>query len=1089
MEAQLTVYKASAGSGKTFAITVEYVTLLLQEGPLAYRHILAVTFTNKATAEMKLRILQSLWELTVMTDCGDPQQHTAFQQTVLERLPRLTAGEIRQRAQMALQAILHGFDYFHIETIDSFFQTLLSNLARELNLSSSFKVDINDKQVIDQAVDRLFDSLTPQSPALAWIISYIQQRIDDNKRWDVRREVKRLSHHLNNEHYLLHEDKLRDVLDSESRLHAYVEKLKDLEDKAVDYLHNAAEQLDDLIAQTGAGYEQFSRGSSLATYVRNMLNSTTAPPSKTVENYMKAPENWLRAADRKKPDKVRLAEELRGLLNVVEDLRIKGESVINNCRLSRSNINPLRLFNEVNHNIDQITKESNSFLLARTPLLFSRIVRGDDASFVFEKSGTTLRHIMIDEFQDTSALQWNNFKNLLIENMAQGNSCLLVGDVKQGIYRFRNGDWNILQNIGQAFRHHTPAIRHLDVNYRSAENIVRFNNQLFAQAAAVMDKITGGTDIADIYADVRQQCCGKPGGQVFVEVRLADDAKRKADAADDAPEAPDEVCREELLAQTICRLRDEQGTAYKDMAILVRYNFSTNKLLDYFAEHHPEIPLVSDEVFLLSSSTAIQMIVHAFRYLADERDTIALAYLAKHYAQDILHKELPLGSIIPAARQFLPDSFLQHRDSLARLPLFELCEYLVRTFRLEVLADDAPYIFFFQDQLLDYLNKETSDLTAFLQYWEETLQKASIPGGDVEGIRILTIHKSKGLAFHTVLLPYCDWDIERDRRDDTLWCAPGEAPYDEMPLLPIPIYSSKMVSRSIYAEDYAKEHLQRRIENLNLMYVAFTRARQNLFVWADAKAAGDSLSTLGDVLRDCLPLLGDGGQGELHQEEGLIRYTLCPPSATCPVSPAPATRADVPENPLEFRPEPLPLQFHSYSQSATFRQSSGATEFLRDESDNAESDRQAEYLSRGKLLHYVFSNIRTAADTRHVVRSLLAVGILPDEAAAESLCRLIDKRLAHPSAAPWFDGSWQLYNERAILFHGADDKPESRRPDRVMVKDGHAVVVDFKFGTARAAYRDQVTTYCNLLEAMGFSHVEGYLWYVYTGGIEPVYPL
>ena len=151
MEAQLTVYKASAGSGKTFAITVEYVTLLLQEGPLAYRHILAVTFTNKATAEMKLRILQSLWELTVMTDCGDPQQHTAFQQTVLERLPRLTTGEIRQRAQMALQAILHGFDYFHIETIDSFFQTLLSNLARELNLSSSFKVDINDKQVIDQA--------------------------------------------------------------------------------------------------------------------------------------------------------------------------------------------------------------------------------------------------------------------------------------------------------------------------------------------------------------------------------------------------------------------------------------------------------------------------------------------------------------------------------------------------------------------------------------------------------------------------------------------------------------------------------------------------------------------------------------------------------------------------------------------------------------------------------------------------------------------------------------------------------------------------------------------------------------------------
>lgn len=1089
MEAQLTVYKASAGSGKTFAITAEYVTLLLEEGPQAYRHILAVTFTNKATAEMKLRILQSLWELSVMADNRRAQEHTAFQQTILERLPQLTAGEIRQRAQVALQAILHGFDYFHIETIDSFFQTLLSNLARELNLSSSFKVDINDKQVIDQAVDRLFAGLTPRSPAVAWIISYIQQRIDDNKRWDISREVKRLSHHLNNEHYLLHEEKLRDVLDTEDRLQVYVDKLKELEDKAVDYLHNAAEQLDDLIAQTGKGYEQFSRGNSLATYVRNMLNGITAPPSKTVENYMKAAENWLRAADKKKPDKTQLAEDLRSLLNVVEDLRKKGERIINNCRLSRSNINPLRLFNEVNHNIDEITKENNSFLLARTPLLFSRIVRNDDASFVFEKSGTSLRHIMIDEFQDTSALQWSNFKNLLIENMAQGNSCLLVGDVKQGIYRFRNGDWNILQNIGQAFRHQSPVIRHLDVNYRSAENIVTFNNLLFTQAAAVMDKVAGGTDIANIYADVCQQSCGKPGGQVAVEIRLQDDAKRKGNTIDDMSAATDEVCREELLAQAVCRLRDEQGIDYKDMAILVRYNYSTATLLDYFAEHHPEIPLVSDEVFLLSSSTAIQMIIHAFRYLADDKDTIALAYLAKHYAQDILHEELPLGSIVPAARQFLPAGFLQHRDAMARLPLFELCEYLVRTFRLEELADNASYLFFFQDQLLDYLNKETSDLAAFLRYWDETLQKASIPGGDIEGIRILTIHKSKGLAFHTVLLPYCDWDVERDRRDDTLWCEPGEPPYNEIPLLPIPIYSNKMVSQSIYAADYGKEHLQRRIENLNLMYVAFTRARQNLFVWADAKADGGSLSTMGDVLRDCLQHIEDDGRGELQKGEDLLRYTLSPRSVTRSGAPAMTAQDKVADNPLVFRPKPFPLQFHTYPLTTTFRQSSGATEFLRDESDDAEADRQAEYLSQGKLLHYVFSNIHTAADTKHVVRGLLSEGILPDEAAAESLCHFIGKRLAHPSAALWFDGSWQLYNERAILFAGEGEKPESRRPDRVMVKDDTAVVVDFKFGTARSTYRDQVTAYCHLLEAMKFSHVEGYLWYVYSGNIEPVYPL
>ena len=1088
MESQLTVYKASAGSGKTFAITTEYVALLLNEGPQAYRHILAVTFTNKATAEMKLRILQSLWELSVLPAAPQPEEnYTAFQRAVLNRMPSLTPDKVRERAENALHAILHGYDDFHIETIDSFFQTLLSNLAHELSLSASFKVDINDKQVIDQAVDQLFAQLTPHSPALNWIINYIQQRIDDNKRWDVSREVKRLSHHLNNEHYLLHEEKLRNILDNEQQLQAYVDELKELENRAVDYLHNAAEQLDDSIHQDGYDYAQFSRGSALATYIQNMLNGNPAAPSATVLNYLESPEKWLRATDRKKSDLLEKVDAYRDILIEIEHLRETGERIINSSRLSRSNINPLRLFNEVNHNIDEITRENNSFLLARTPLLFSRIVQNDDASFVFEKSGTVFRHIMIDEFQDTSALQWNNFKNLLIENMAQGNTCLLVGDVKQGIYRFRNGDWNILQNIAHAFRHQQPDIRQLDVNYRSADHVIAFNNALFQSAAAVLDQLaTDSSEISDIYADVAQQSSGKPGGRVEIELHVVKKATAKKGAPPEEAEQ-EEIPREASLAQKIMQLHGEQHVAYKDMAILVRNNSSTSVLLDYFSDHHPDIPLVSDEVFLLSSSRAVQCIVHAFRYLATDQDTIALAYLAQHYTRDILCQAVSCADILRQPESFLPEHFLEQQDMLRQLPLFELTQYIIRTFRLERLENDAPYLFHFQDKLLEYLNKEAADLGTFLAYWDETLYKESIPGGDVAGIRVLTIHKSKGLAFHTVLLPYCDWDIEKDRLDDTLWCEPREAPYNHIPLLPISIVASTAVRQSIYADDYDREHRQRRIENLNLMYVAFTRARQNLFVWAKAKADAPKPTTMGDVLYASLPQLADRGLVTHFQEGDVHTYTLGSSAVTKEGRPAAPTLFSPPANPLEARPTPLQLSFRTYPFSTTFRQSTGAIAFLKDESDDASADRQTDYISQGKLLHHIFAIIRTADDVDAAIAELQAEGVLADEGQKAAIRKLIHQRIRSPRAAGWFDGSWQLYNERAILFKNADGKAQTKRPDRVMVKGDQAVVVDFKFGTPRPEYDEQVTFYCRLLEAMHFQRVEGYLWYVYSGDIKNVY--
>ena len=1061
MNNNLLVYKASAGSGKTYTLSAEYIARLLCGTPDTYRHILAVTFTNKATAEMKERILQYLWELGY-TD-------TDFKETILKIAPHLTEEQIRTKAQTALKAIIHDYDHFRVETIDSFFQSLLSNLAHELGLTANFKVNINDKEVIEKSVDKMMKEIENTPEALAWVLDYIEERISEGKKWDISRDIKKLGNNLLKEKLLRAEEQLKTFFSNSQQILQYRKILTDIKEEAHDHLKNAAEHLDHEISLLTNDYSNFSKGNNLRVYLQKLKEGILDPSTGTINNYIADTNNWLRKADQTNAFLIEKAEGFREILIEVEKMRACCLSIVNSCKLSSQPIKPMRLLNVIAKEMEIINKENNHFMLAKTPLLFDQLIGENDTSFVLEKAGINFHHIMIDEFQDTSTLQWRNFKKLLIESLAsEGNKCLLVGDLKQGIYRFRGGDWNILNNISSEFKNATPEIRSLSTNFRSAPHIIDFNNMYFPLAAKHLDDITGKTDISKIYEDVHQENDKKKGGYVRIEI----EKKGKEENED-----TEDIAVEQKLAEEILRL-NEMGIPFREMAILVRRNSECKDILKVFSQQYPEIPLISDEAFLLSSSLSVQFIIDTLSVLDNPLDTISKVHIAQCYQNEILHQSIEWDKLIRDTDCYLPTFLVNEKDRLKEKPLYELCELIIRNCHLDKIEGSAPFLNFFLDQIIMYLEDNHSSISEFLKHWEESLSSKSIPSTEIDGVYILTIHKSKGLAFHTVLMPYNDWPLEQDFQKEVLWCTPPTAPYNEAPLLPIQLGAA--IKQSVYSEQYEFEHLQRRIENLNLQYVAFTRARQNLLIWANLNQATAKGYTMSHLLFDCLKDQCVDKPNYLVYEKGTPTYIE--EEDTKEQRAKQSQKADK-KNPLKTSPEKESTPFISNHFRGEFLQSNESKNFV-----SQEDTLTSQYINEGKLMHRVFSDIHTTADVRPALQRLLQEGILPSSKHAETLGTLIMSKIQEGPAAFWFSPEWKIWNECNILTKNKEGVAITLRPDRVMIGQDRAIVIDFKFGKYHPKHEEQIKSYISLLKKMTNLPTEGYLWYFYENKVHKVDP-
>lgn len=1075
----LVVYKASAGSGKTFTLAKEYIKYLIAD-PKAYRSILAVTFTNKATQEMKQRILGHLYGIA--NQLPDSEDYLC---QVCEEL-HMDDKVVATNAKEAVGNILHDYSYFRVETIDTFFQSVLRNLARELDLTMNLSIELNDQEIEENAVDELIESLDRNSAILGWILEYIRENISEDKGWNVIGKIKKFGGLILKDFYKEHRAQLNAELSQAKFFASYVSKIKSIRAESKARMSSFGDEFLDLLAQHQLTPGDFNYGESgpcgYFLKLKKGIFATDELLKKRVTEAMDNKEMWLKKAHRMEsdPQYQLVSTQIHPFILKAEQIRKEQLRLYNSADLTLRHLNQLRLLYRIDEQMHELNRENNRFLLGDTQALLNSLIEDSDSPFIFEKIGTQLEHIMIDEFQDTSTIQWRNFKVLLSECMSHEHAHnMIVGDVKQSIYRWRDGDWGILNDIGNDKEFGSRIeIRPLTTNYRSARNIVTFNNTFF-EAARTMEYegLTADTtpdslavkraqSMWQAYADVCQEIPADKPEEGYVEIKLLPKERYQDESL-------------EMIVDTVVFLQ-EAGMPLNSIAILVRSNNDIQEIADFFLQNHPDISIVSDEAFRLDHSEAVNMIIGALHLLLHPDDKLALVALAKLYQQQMGDSE-QLDTLLLAhlhdMETLLPKEFTYaNAQQLLSMSLIDLVETIYRVFQLQRLKNQAAYLSAFYDAVNEYLKNNTADIEGFLGEWNSRLHKKTIQSNEIEGIRLLTIHKSKGLEFDNVIIPYCDWQLEKS--DSIVWCSPTEVPFSDLSLVPID-YNVKMMKESIYEGAWREEHLQNVMDNLNLLYVAFTRASNNLFIQGQC----GNQNQRSYLIEQCMATVAEKLEGQGATMEGVAcgkdkEFIFKFGTIAFPIEKKRETA-----NRFLQQPSSLTIPIENFKSRATFRQSNKSEEFVHGESTDNKT-----FIQLGSLLHGIFSTIRTKADIMPMLARLKMEGVLDNEAITEpQLAKMLHKALDTPLVSDWFSDRWTLFNECNILYHDPDSgEIRNARPDRVMIDGQQVIVVDFKFAAPKPQHRHQVRQYMALLHAMDYQNIKGYLWYVFANNIEEV---
>ena len=1080
----LTIYKASAGSGKTFTLSVEYIKLLIKD-PQSYRSTLAVTFTNKATEEMKLRILSQLYGIWKLLP-----DSKSYIDKIKEDLD-VTEEYMSERAGIALHNIVHNYSYFRIETIDSFFQSVLRNLARELDLTANLRIELNDYQIERNAVDELINSLDENSELLTWIMEYIRENMDDDKDWNVIGNIKRFGENIFREYYKTNSKKLNERLLEEGFFKQYTSKLRQMRNEAEVEMQNEAAQFFDALNHNGIEIDDLNNGKNgpagyFIKIKKGIYNNTivTKRLQKVLDEGSES--SWVKQKSSKETQDIvrELANStLTPLVHHAEDVRQKNWYIYGSAVLTLRHLNQLRLLNSIENKVRMMNVEQNRFLLSDTHTLLHSLIRDTDSPFIFEKIGNYLENIMIDEFQDTSTVQWQNFKVLLEECMSHGEQQgnLIVGDVKQSIYRWRSGDWRMLNNIEREFPYLNSMLNvcSLDTNYRSSRRVITFNNAFFKRASELeyADQKSSTPDTSSpeqlkkAYSDVAQKVPSFRDNHGYVSINLL----------------PNEDYRQQALQKTAeaVSLLLDSGANYSDIAILVRSNDIIQLIAEFFANELPDVKIVSDEAFRLDSSVSVNIIVNAMLWLTHPDNILAKAYIAKAYQTYVLKKsEQETNKLLATAEGIdsaLPCALIDKRDDLLTMPIFELAEQIYTLFNIGNIKGEDAYLYAFYDALTDFIANNTADIDSFVEEWNDSIAEKTIQASAIDGIRIITIHQSKGLEFEHVVIPFCDWTLEKG---NTIWCTPQVEPYNELPLIPVDFSASQMKG-TIYEFDYNEEHLQNCVDNLNLLYVAFTRAASSLFVIAQRGTPSSRSYIVEQAITD-IKLEGSSLDGDPSDKKAELLFSY----GELEIVETKAKKKS--DNIFTPEVENMNVDMATFSNKVEFKQSNKSRDFVADDDENTDDDdrKQLSYIKTGKILHYLFSTINTTDDIDTSLAQLEMDGLIEESGTnIKRLRDMLHKRFSNRQVADWFSSRWTLFNECTILdYDAATDTVREHRPDRVMKdeKTGEVVIVDFKFGSPRPEYVEQVNRYKALTQNMGYPNVKGYLWFVYSNRIEEV---
>lgn len=1021
----LQIMKASAGSGKTFNLAKKYITLLLKSTDrYAYRHILAVTFTNKATDEMKSRIIKELHKLAT-----EPDKSQYTKDFVPSVFP--SEAELMERAGLILSNILHDYSAFAVSTIDRFFQQTLKAFSREIGQFASYQVELDRNSIVAESVDRILDSLTENdSVLLTWLTDNVLEQIEQGGSYKLEKYLMEMAKRLMfpqrkevMEEVGLDEEKMY----SKDNLKKIRKNCRDIKKAFVEQVRDRAAVCVKAIEDSGVSPSESSYKFMEHLYKYAELKDTDVVemPKDTVINRGPDPELWYSKPKAKKylPMIQDLLEEpLRDFVACFgRDLQVYNTAVILDSQLYG-----LGVAGELSKTFEAIMKEKNVLCIDDSNTILKNIIDGSDAPFVYEKIGVRFDHFLLDEFQDTSKVQWQNFSPLLHNSDAGGGENLIVGDVKQSIYRWRGSQWKLLQeNIKAEF----PKAKEepLDTNWRSHENVVEFNNLFFEVTADVLDGVRkeGNNTVAEIYKDIHQKVAPKnKGKQGCVQAVFCE---------------PDSQL--DRVLETVKDLMSK-GASLSEITVLVRSNDQGELVARHLIGNG--FAVITDDSLKVKNSSTVRRLVSLMSYVDNPQDKIN-CYLAESVGVQV------------------PDSYRSLTD-LAECLLRSLGEY-----------DEVLHIQAFMDTLQDYVATYGNNLRGFLKAWEEKDPSISSPQSG-EAVRVMTIHKSKGLDFPYVILPYVE-SIGLYKASN-YWCRPelASTPLEKESDGVYDVHLSKSSVSTLFANDFKEESLLQQVDNINILYVAMTRAVNGMYMIASHPSA------------KCLKAISDGDLTQFSNFSQILYWFVSSSAGISGIvrsadvdgtltftygNYVPHCQGTKPNGMSEFKVE-KGEEYPSFPVRVPV--SLDSVDFFSENRAGVEASNRV----RGIVLHDILSGVDCPSDLRSAVDKAVRSGELDSEQ-GETAFELLSERIA--ARPEWFpEEDAEVFNESTLI----DTDGSDCRPDRVVVKDGKVVIIDYKFGEHKNSYERKMKKYADVWKRMGYEDVSAFLWYLQTGEIRYV---
>ena len=1040
---------ASAGSGKTYRLAYKYILDTLryyEDKPYLYRAVLAVTFTNKATEEMKSRILNRYAELAT-----DPSK-SEYIGDLRRDLP-LSDEEYARRAKSILKRILHDYSHFTVLTIDKFFQRIMRAFVKELGVDVNYNLQIKSDDVVSQSADALIESIRGDEELQQWMVEYARETIEEDRKWnEIRENILSIGKQAIG-------DKSRDALQSTTtkkqlkevtfatrqRINEAINKMAELGDEALTIIKDAGVDLDNFNGRAGGFISTFTKAKNKC--LNSIGNPAYSVLSGTKDWYSKETARTPIASviDSITPSLSELLDEICDIFDSTLKLRTM-EGIL------WSKFRSFALLKDIYAKIQEVCQTENMMLLSETKNLLTELIKDNDTPFIYEKTGNRFERYMIDEFQDTSLREWNNFIPLLLNAMAmaEDEAIFIVGDVKQAIYRWRGGDWRILHSgVQEALGKANTHTEQMEDNWRSREAVVEFNNNTIKEIVAKLNSSLNAELLTALEEKViKETTYNTLYDTIYNAYSSCKQVARKIDATkqgyvrvESYEDVPDIIS---YIEDAIAR-----GYDYSDIMILHRKGKEITRtaelLLEYKRQSGKEFNIKTKESLVVGRADIAKFIIALLRLTQDSSDRLSIAivnqYLRRSYHDRLSEEEL---------------TRLSH---LSQLSVEQAFEHIVKAYSLHERGDEIAYLQALHNIVIAFSTAKSADIALFLKEWDATLHSNSLVVEDNKNtIELTTIHTAKGLERKIIIIPYCHWTFTFERTEVTIWSKldPKSTPKEYAALDYFPVPFSPMITNTIFSDTYYTERVYSYVDSLNILYVALTRAVDELYICIkERNLKGENVGAKLWATLDC-----DGDAtyyeaGARTPKQLKVKKDEEPKVENIILDNYPTT-----DEMVAMR---LPLQRYF------------------EQSEDEHSPRRI-----GILMHNILSSAQSLNDVEEAIDDAHRAGRI-DAVQRDELRAIVEKELRRDEAQEWFNGDWErVYNECDII-HDKGSVVGQSRPDRVMVKGQRAVIVDYKFGAEKLKiYRQKMEYYKELISRMGYTDVEGYLWYLTRSEIEKV---